>query len=174
MKITRLYHGSNKGFRTLKVSKKLTITNEESLKEGNGIYCLDNDKLKNSFKFMYEISVPTSEIVDFSKVADCRKYLAKIEKMLRSEGIDLNNIRHSLISDFMNSRMKISDYKFIKDLLENSEATCDIKDYKLDRIRRKYNKIIPAVFRYKDADYQGIVTVIKNVSIATILQRKNG
>ncbi|MGL4949424.1 MAG: hypothetical protein ACRC5M_03495, partial [Anaeroplasmataceae bacterium] len=165
MKTTKLYHGSNKGFKKLKVSKKLTITTEQGLKEGYGIYCLDNNKLENCFKYMYEISVPTSEVMDFTKITTCRKYYNQIAKMLKTENINLDFIKNSIISDLIKNKITISNYEFIKEILENDISTCDIKDYKLDRIRRKYNKIIPKVFQYHDIDYSGKVSVIKDITI---------
>lgn len=74
-----VYHGSNRRFRKLRVSKELVSREFSELNEGLGIYISLNKSVAASYgKYIYTLEVNDKKLLDFRKKRVCKAYIYEV------------------------------------------------------------------------------------------------
>lgn len=86
-----VFHGSNRNFRTLKISSSLVQRESTKTNEGLGIYFSTEKEVAESYgKYMYTLELNDKYFVDFRKKTNCRKYVQALRSSIYKEtGIDI-------------------------------------------------------------------------------------
>ena len=178
-----LFHGSNKKFDKFKISKELTITNENNLMEGYGVYMTSNYILaKNHGEYVYTIDINTNEISDFTD----KEYIMKLLRIINKE-IDCDIEDFINISDFIDyvlvGNISVTTlYLEIFAMLDNNAAFWDEYEDRITddddciskQIKNSFLKNTCDIFKYYDTGYkQDIYICFRNEEKLNIVSIEN-
>lgn len=144
----RAYHGSNRKFKTLRISKSL-INNTSTLEnEGTGIYFSTDINVARSYgKYIYELEINDRCIQDFRKLDVSIRYLrGLITYIYEKTGVNISkyiNIRQTAEAIQMGKVAVAGICREVSLLLDCNEHWYEIPNYKIERIQailRAYDK----------------------------------
>ena len=175
-----VYHGSNKCFRTLKISDRLVRSDASKLNEGIGIYfSTDKDVASSYGKYVYTLEINNKYIYDFRSKSGIKHYIVKVafdiyEKyeidILKYIDIDI------LIEYIYSGNIAISAIcREIYLILDSNESWYKVAGDKMDKVYKfleKYDKQKQVVYLF-NYNIKGI-GVIKKVGddIVRIISRE--
>lgn len=100
-----VYHGSNRNFKTLRISKSLVRYDSTLENEGIGIYfSTDKDVAMSYGKYLYVLEVNDKYFYDFRKMATCKGYIDFIRKSIYKDfRVDIGMYADlTIVTNYMN------------------------------------------------------------------------
>ena len=136
-----VYHGSNRNFKTLRISQSLVRYDSTLTNEGIGIYFSTDRNVSESYgKYLYTLELNDKYFKDFRKKTVCQAHLKGLRQLIyKSEKLDLANyIDLSSVANYMYFG-GISIYRLsheIELLLDSNEQWYRNSQSKIQRVYR--------------------------------------
>lgn len=101
-----VFHGSNRNFKVLRISKSLVNSSASENNEGYGIYFSTDVNVSKSYgRYLYELEISDKHFRDFRRLGECQKYVKELQRYILSK-----------------SKIDISGYLNIKTIAEEMVA----------------------------------------------------
>jgi hypothetical protein len=175
-----LYHGSHRLFEHFKISKELTITPEQTLPEGYGVYMSDSEEFAKSYgDYCYLVAVDEKDIFDTTYGLQVR---AKLTQLMSKTGVYFNRYFSidELVDGVMLGELSVTNLsKEINDLLDSNEDFYNNwqdrityeEDCVLRTIQREWEELLPPVIKYYDKGFKRKIWICKkNPEVLQILR----
>lgn len=170
----RVYHGSDRNFKKLRIGKSLVRCDSTIDNEGIGIYfSLDKKVAKSYGKYLYTLEINDDCILDFRSKSVCNWYVNRItQDIYRKTNVDISEfIDLSNVSDRMYwGELAIANTcREIYMLLDSTESWFNLSESKINKIYsmlRAYDKkhLQAYLFNYIIKD----TGIIKNVDESVV------
>ena len=133
------YHGSNRDFRTLRISDKLVNSDSTRHNEGLGIYFSTDINVAKSYgKYMYTIEINDKYLIDFRKKGNCRKYINNIRLYIKEKsGVNIAryiNLESIAEYAYLGNIAIWGITKEIELMLDSTERWYDLAPSKIEKV----------------------------------------
>lgn len=158
------YHGSNRNFKKLRISKQLVQRTSTELNEGIGIYFSTNKRVAESYgNYVYILEINDKYFKDFRKKSTCITHIKKlVSYVYKKTGVNIQNfIELNTTINYMHFG-GISIYNLSKELgllLDSSE------EWYRSLSQTKRNQVLSALRQY---DKEQSIAYMFNYSIKNI------
>ncbi len=151
-----LYHGSNADFTDFQIQ---TSKDKSLLKEGYGIYMIDNKDFAKSYgSIVYSVEFNDNDLIDFTSERVVIALINKLSKQIKinlSRFIDVQDVSEGVVDGFLSSSELVIE---IINLLDSNENFYSIYQNKIDNglfdtIKECYNNLMPSIIKYYDVSF---------------------
>ncbi len=151
-----LYHGSNTDFTGFQIQ---TSKDKSLLKEGYGIYMIDNKDFAKSYgNIVYSVEFNDSDLIDFTSEKVVMPLINKLSKQIKinlSKFIDVQDISEGVVDGFLSSSELVIE---IINLLDSNEKFYmlyqnEINNGLFETIKECYNNLMPSIIKYYDMSF---------------------